>query len=127
MEDNQIKAPFVSRKQAYMELHKALCDRMIEITRAKNSDYTGLSDDPFANFRRVENNGVAPVEIGFLVRMEDKMARITSLLQKGTQEVKDESVDDTLLDLANYCLLLIGYRKDKMKQLNNKPVANDEA
>ena len=107
------------RTEAYMQLHSDLCDKMKAITKAKNSDYTGLGDDPFANFRIVEKVGICSVEQGFLTRMSDKMARINSFAQKGTLEVKDESVEDTLLDLANYCLLFYGYIQDK-KENNDK-------
>lgn len=83
--------------------------RMLEISRAKNADYTGASDDPFANFTRVESLGICSPEIGFLTRMTDKLCRIASFAKKGELQVKDESVEDTLLDLANYCLLLGAY------------------
>lgn len=100
-------------KLEYMELHANLCKRMQEITKAKNADYTGKTDDPFANFRRCEQLDICTTEIGFLTRMTDKIARINSLLQNGVAQVKDESIEDTLLDLANYSLLLIGYLKSK--------------
>ena len=93
-------------KKEYLEYHQACCERMTAITRSKNSDYTGITDDPFANFSRVEVMGVTDTNRGFLVRMLDKFSRITSFVQKGVLEVKDESVEDTLLDLANYCILM---------------------
>lgn len=100
-------------KAEYMEFHKQACDKMIDITKAKNKDYTGASEDPFANFRQIGNLVSAPsiVEIGFLTRMSDKFSRIGSFITNGTLAVKDEAVEDTLLDLANYCILLAGYIK----------------
>lgn len=85
----------------------------MEITKVKNADYTGVGDDPFANFNRVELMGITDTTRGFLVRMLDKFCRITSFAQKGVLEVKEESVEDTLFDLANYCILLAGYIKSK--------------
>jgi hypothetical protein len=41
-----------------------------------------------------------------VVRMSDKMERLKSLTKKKTQ-VKDESVKDTLLDLANYAIMTV--------------------
>lgn len=102
-------------KQEYFEFHKACCDKMVEVTRAKNADYTGASDDPFANFARVEVIGVCSTEQGFLTRMFDKFSRITSFVQKGVLQVKDESVTDTLIDLANYCILMAGYIESKRR------------
>jgi hypothetical protein len=102
-------------KTDYILLHESLCERMVKITRAKNADYSGAGDDPFANFRQIGHLLQTPnaVEQGFLTRMSDKMARIASFIAKGQLQVKDESVEDTLLDLANYCLLMIGFIKDK--------------
>lgn len=87
---------------------------MQKITRAKNADYTGKGDDPFANFRKIEalTNGAVSVEAGFLTRMSDKFSRIGALMTQEAQ-VKDESVIDTLLDLANYSALLAGYLQSK--------------
>ena len=100
-------------KKEYFEFHKACCDKMIAITAAKNADYTGVGDDPFANFTRVESLMICTTEQGFLTRMMDKFSRIVSFSQKGELQVKDESVEDTLLDFANYCILLAGYIKSK--------------
>jgi hypothetical protein len=96
-------------KAEYIEFHKAACERMMTITKAKNADYTGTSQDPFANFASSEVVAGVTTEQGFLVRMGDKMARLKSFAQKGTLEVKDESFEDTCFDLANYCLLLAGF------------------
>lgn len=102
-------------KTDYIEFHNKFCEDMVRITQAKNSDYTGGSDDPFANFLGISHLVDAPnvVEIGFLTRMSDKMARIGSYISKGTLEVKDESVMDTLKDLANYSALFAGYLESK--------------
>lgn len=102
-------------KQEYMDFHAQCCARMIDVTRAKNADYTGTSDDPFANFSRVEDIGICSTEQGFLTRMFDKFSRITSFVQKGVLQVKDESVEDTLIDLANYCILMAGFIRSKRK------------
>jgi hypothetical protein len=107
----------VSKTQQYLDFHKEFCNNMIEVTKAKNADYAGAADDdPFANFRQVENFNVLTVEQGFFTRMTDKMSRIASFINKGTLEVKDESVTDTLHDLANYCALFAGYLDSKKKK-----------
>lgn len=100
-------------KAEYFEFHQQCIEKMSAITKAKNADYTGTGDDPFANFTRVEALGVCSTEQGFLTRMVDKLARINSFAQKGELQVKDESVEDTLLDLANYAILFAGYIKSK--------------
>lgn len=99
----------MNQKQ-YLKFAETFFQNALEISRAKNTDYTAGSADAFANFKSV---GPDWVEIGFYTRMMDKMARIKSFVSKGTLEVKDESVTDTLLDLANYCSLMAGYLQDK--------------
>lgn len=102
----------LSNKECYMNFQQILFEECMALTRRKNSDYTGDSDDPFANFRRSEVVGV-PVEQGILVRIMDKISRITSYIEKGELEVKDESVQDTIQDAINYFSLLSGYIKMK--------------
>lgn len=86
---------------------------MIAITERKNADYTGGSDDPFFNFTRVEANNITQTERGFLTRMSDKFSRIITFVNRGVLLVKDETIEDTLLDLANYCILMAGYIKSR--------------
>jgi hypothetical protein len=73
-----------------LHIHK----RGLEIFIKKNHDY----GDAFATF------GI----VGILIRMNDKMERIMSIIKNGVIMVP-ESVEDTLLDLHNYatmCLML---------------------
>lgn len=99
-------------KQEYFEFAEDFFNKCIETSRKKNADYTGGSDDPFSNFTAIEVLGIKP-EVGFLTRMFDKMKRISSFVEQGELQVKDESVLDTLSDLSNYCALLAGYIKSK--------------
>lgn len=100
-------------KQEYLEFHKKCTELMVQITAAKNADYTGTSGDPFANFKKVEDLGICSTEQGFMTRMMDKFMRINSFVQKGVLQVKDESIEDTLLDLANYSILFAGFIRSK--------------
>jgi len=95
---------------------------MVEITARKNADYTSGSDDPFFNFTRVEALQITETERGFLTRMTDKLARITTFVNKGVLQVADESVEDTLLDLANYCVLMAGYIRSKKQMHGPAPL-----
>lgn len=104
-------------RKSYMEYHKQCCEKMVKITEAKNHDYAGGGDDAFKNFRQIASligdqdgnqRGTGPVDIiavGFLTRMSDKFSRIGSFVSEGNLLVKNESVEDTLMDLANYCIL----------------------
>lgn len=41
------------------------------------------------------------------IRLGDKFGRFKTLTLTGVQHVKDESIRDTLLDLANYALMTV--------------------
>lgn len=52
----------------------------------------------------------SPVEEGMAmprIRLGDKLARFKSLTKSEVQEVKDESIRDTLIDLANYAIMTV--------------------
>lgn len=55
--------------------------------------------------------------ISAVTRMYDKMNRIVSLVTTNEQKVNDESLRDTLIDIANYAVMTImelDRRKDKV-------------
>jgi hypothetical protein len=87
-----------------------LIEKMQAIHNAKNSDYAS-DGDPLSNLRMAERFGV-PAWKGALIRMSDKWSRLEQLAGGKEAAVKDESVEDTLLDLANYALLCIVLRQE---------------
>jgi hypothetical protein len=91
-----------------LKFTKSSFDEMQALLERKNSDYAGASvtKNAFNNFMLVEHMGLCSAEVGILTRMSDKMARITKFVQKGEFAVNDESIKDTLQDLANYSILL---------------------
>ena len=93
--------------QTFMDLTFQNC---LAIAKSKNNDYA-KGDDPFRNFKASEAVG-DPVERGIMVRMMDKMARISNSFDVELQ-VKDESVSDTLDDLINYAAILKAYLSQK--------------
>lgn len=107
-----------SAREDFLVYFKDRLLRMEAICVAKNADYSGGDVDPFANFTRVEMLGITSAEVGFLTRMTDKLCRISTFVKKGVLQVKDESVEDTLLDLAIYSLLLAAYVNQKRKTSN---------
>ena len=99
-------------KAEYIQFFEERAAAKLALTKAKNDDYSA-GVDPFANFTRVEAMGICSTEQGFLVRMTDKMSRISSFVQRGELSVKDESVDDTLKDLSIYADLFAAYLRSK--------------
>ena len=81
---------------------KELLDEKYRIHKAKNSDYAGDAD-PFKNFKLCETLGICSVEQGILVRITDKMSRLSTLIASGKDPaVLDEKKRDTALDASNY-------------------------
>jgi hypothetical protein len=114
-------------RDEFLKFHKATCEKMHAICTAKNADYAGAKGggDAFANFRLVEHYGVTTAEIGLFTRMSDKMARIASFLSQGTLQVKDESAEDTVRDLVNYGILLLGLMADRRGDGVDSVVVNE--
>jgi hypothetical protein len=93
-------------RDEYIEHHRRLCDDARSLSIAKNHDYTGNADNPFANFERVEALGICGTATGFLVRITDKVSRLATFARHGRLEVASESVRDTVVDAINYLALL---------------------
>lgn len=93
-----------------IELHKQICDSLNKLYKDKNHDYGDSVHDTF------EKYGLT----SFLVRMEDKLNRARTL-DRIEGKVKDEKIEDTLLDLANYAILAVielKYKENRNKDEN---------
>lgn len=78
-------------------------EQMLMIHEAKNHDY-GNSFDVTCNTFGV---------VAALVRMWDKLNRLTQLSKTDDRKVTDEKIEDTLLDLANYAVMTYCWLKQK--------------
>lgn len=108
----------------FMSFHDECTAKMKSLCTAKNADYAGPQEEnPFANFCLVETAyQVTSTEVGLFTRLSDKFARVASFVKVGFLRVSDESVEDTLLDIANYCILFAGYLRSKREPgLSNHP------
>jgi len=104
----------IMTRDELLKHHSELCTQARELMNLKNRDYAGAGGaEPFANFTRCEAMGICRTEEGFLVRITDKMSRLSSFIQSGKMHVEDESFQDTCLDVINYMVLLSAYIKDK--------------
>lgn len=99
------------------EFHKLIV-QMKDIHDRKNADYG--NGKQLGNFMECVEFGVDAFR-GVLVRLSDKYSRIKSLANRDNMEgeVKDESIEDTLLDLANYALLAIVIRRETNEKNNS--------
>ena len=94
-----------SVKMDRLAIYQYLLNNLEETYKAKNNDYGNSVADTYDKFGCVS----------FLVRITDKYNRLMTLCNPNApeQRVKDEKIDDTILDLANYCLLWLVEREYK--------------
>ena len=78
------------------EKHLKICEKLNEIYVNKNHDYGDSFGDTFRKL------GI----ISAVTRITDKTNRLQSLCIK-RQKISDESIRDTLMDLANYAIMTI--------------------
>lgn len=90
-----------------VESFKSITSKMAETYEKKNHDYGDSFDKSLDKFGLIAS----------VVRMGDKMNRIESLAQKKAM-VQDESIKDTLLDLANYAIMTVMWM-DNQKKCDN--------
>ena len=89
-----------------IELHKTNCDNVHNTFRDKDSDYGGS----FAKVRIEYPEAIC-------IRLSDKLERLKTLLKGKEQKVSDETIDDTLLDMAGYCILELTHRQiDRLEE-----------
>ena len=80
-----------------IEKHQIICEELNALYAKKNHDY----GDSFHLSFTEEGMAMARIRLG------DKLNRFKTLSRKNAQEVKDESIRDTLIDLANYAIMTI--------------------
>ena len=101
-------------REELFEHHKSICKEALEIMEKKNHDYAGEGGDtPFANFTRSEDMGICTTEQGFLVRLCDKLSRLSTFASAGELKVDNESYHDAIVDIINYCVLFDGFVSTK--------------
>ena len=80
--------------------------RGLDLFRRKNADY----GDAFATYGAV----------GVIVRMGDKISRLSSINTTNITLVNDESIKDTLIDLHNYSAMAIMLLEERENKINKK-------
>jgi hypothetical protein len=102
-----------------MKLHDEMCQKAKSIMQKKNHDYaTGGNNntDPFANFRLTERVLDIPAELGLMTRVLDKIQRIKTYVKQGKLAVENEGVNDAILDILNYMVLLQGIINERSEK-----------
>jgi hypothetical protein len=86
------------------EVYYVFLEEIKKTYESQNADYGNSFDESI--------NEYGP--IAGLVRIRDKFNRANNLiLHPKDQKVNDESIKDTLLDMANYCIMLAAKMSEK--------------
>lgn len=89
-----------------IERHLILCNRLNAIYSQKNKAYGNSFGETF------EKLGI----ISAITRISDKYNRLVNLATHKDVDNGDEAIEDTLLDMANYCLMT--YMELKKDEVN---------
>jgi len=111
------------KRYGHPEFYRLL-DQMAVLHSRKNHDYAGTSD-PLKNLRAGERIGIDPFT-GVMVRLQDKWSRLESFMTSDKLLVKDESVEDTLMDNAVYSLLAIILRREAANETRANTADNND-
>jgi len=99
-------------KERFNEIVK----EMVELHDRKNHDYAG--SEYLSNFLMCEKYIGVPAWIGCIIRLSDKMARIMNIARTDEISVSDETITDTLTDLAVYAIITrILYENSKVSKI----------
>lgn len=94
-----------------IDMHRNICNELNDTYAKKNKDYGNSFGETFNKL------GI----ISAITRITDKYNRLVSLCTLPDKErmVRDETISDTLLDMANYCIMTeIALREKEIERDN---------
>lgn len=101
-----------------VEQYKKVTDEMVELYAEKNKNY----GDSF--HKSMDEDGLLVSKI----RLGDKFNRFKNLITRESFGTKDESLEDTLLDLASYAIMTVlwlrDFREGTISTSSNEPEYN---
>lgn len=103
---------YKTKRELLFELFDDTFTQCKNIIMAKNHDYADQGD-PYSNFRSSIGYGVHPIT-GIMLRVNDKLQRIKTFVEKGRLSVLEESFEDSCNDIINYMILAKGYYNDEL-------------
>jgi hypothetical protein len=112
---------YIIIESSYVEVNQVLrkwlqeeANQIISLLERKNRDYGS-------------GNLIRAGEIGIVVRLMDKIARLENFyFKENNLTVTDESIDDTVRDIAGYCLMFFLLKKGLLKKLNTSMEETDD-
>lgn len=103
-----------NNKETFKDSLNILLDEIAEKLVQKNADYSG--ENTWKNLETSAEVLNLSVEVALLVRLIDKVGRITTLSDPTNPNPNYESLDDSIQDLLGYAILLALYRKEKKEK-----------
>ena len=97
------------------EMHREIIDFIHDTYLRKNKDYGSSFDESLDEFGLISS----------LIRLTDKRNRFKSLINSEA-EVKDESIEDTLLDMANYAIMTVMWLRQNQQAEEDGNAEADE-
>lgn len=86
----------------YISAFEDVANEVLDTFKAKNSDYGNSAHETYKMFG----------DMSYAIRLNDKLSRFQALIRPGYEaRVKDESIEDTLKDLATYALMAVVDRR----------------
>jgi len=82
---------------------REIVNEMVELHDRKNRDYAG--SEYLSNFLMCEKYMGIPAWKGCIIRLSDKMSRLMNIARTDEISVGDETITDTLTDLAVYAII----------------------
>lgn len=101
------------QQERFFELYDEVVSKCKKTVRKKNNDYTGGDDDALANFKLCEFQNLCDAEVALLIRISDKMQRLSTFVKDGELKVENESALDSIEDTINYLIFLYALIKEE--------------
>ena len=113
-ESDYIVTQFENEYPELSQEFKIIQDEMYRMFAAKHMDY-GLQNISLGGDLTKENDKKFSLT-GLAIRLTDKISRLRNLLANGRNFVKDEGMEDTFIDIANYGIIGMLVGRDKWKK-----------
>lgn len=88
-----------------MKTFNEITQYMNDLYQKKNHDYGNSFDISLNKY------GI----IAALTRISDKFNRLENLILHKENKVEDEKIEDTLIDLASYCIMTLKWKNENKK------------
>lgn len=102
---NELQKYAVNEKDVESDTFDSVLDEMKELHAKKNKDYKGSFHDLFKEYGM-------PYALGHL---EEKLNRVKAITENGGNAVKNDHIEDSVIDLASYAVMLYVELKNKEK------------